>query len=85
MSGVVSAIGTVASVVSAGVGVANVLGGGGGGSAPQATGKAATSKIDESADRNRKARSQLLATAGGSAGETLSPGQVQAGNTLFGN
>ncbi len=58
---------------------------GGGGSAPKANVAPAVTAINEEEDKNKKARTALIQNAAGAAGAQLQPGQVQAGNNLFGN
>lgn len=75
---VIAGIGAAASVAS---GAASFLT-----SAPKASGAAATQEVGGSLNQAAAARSVLLETAGGSAGQGLQPGQV--GNnkdTIFGN
>lgn len=57
----------------------------GGGSTPKANVAPAISEVDQEAERNRRARSALLETAGGTAGAALAPGQTQPGQNVFGN
>lgn len=75
MSGVISAISAVAGLAS------SFMGG-----SPKASGSAANSEVDNSAASARKARSQLLETAGASSGDPLAAGSVGGGTgTIFGN
>lgn len=73
--------GITASAVSAGSSIYSAVSGG----ASKGSADAATSEISGAADKARKARSQLLETAGGAAGTPLQPGEVKPTNTVFGN
>lgn len=65
--------------------IGNIVGAVLGGGAPKADGGAATGQVDTAAANAAKARSQLLETAGASAGSPLQPGQVAKPDTVFGN
>lgn len=74
MGGIVKAIGNVFGAII------------GGGSAPKSNAAAATGEVDATAANAAKTRSQLLETAGLSAGDQLQPGQVSnPNNNVFGN
>ena len=86
MSGVITAIGVAASVASAAYSMSQ----GGAKVSTAASGDvssaAARGDVSSAAAAARKARSSLLETAGGQAGESLTPGQTSANkDTLFGN
>jgi hypothetical protein len=75
---VIAGIGAAASVAS---GISSIMS-----SAPKASGAAATGEVSNATNQAASARSLLLDTAGGSAGEQLQPGQVGGNkNTTFGN
>lgn len=57
----------------------------GGGSKPKANVQPAVDTINEEEQKNKRARSALLETAGGSAGAQLQPGQVAAKSNIYGN
>lgn len=57
----------------------------GGGKAPKANVAPAVAAVDTEEEKNKRARSALLETAGGQAGAQLQPGQVGQSNTVFGN
>ena len=67
--------------------VAKVLGAvlGGGAKAPKANVAPAVSAVETEEDKNKRARSALLETAGAQAGAQLQPGQVGQSTTIFGN
>lgn len=80
MSGVITAIGVAASVASAAYSMTS------GGAGSKVSTSAADSEVSSAASAAKKARSALLETAGGQAGENLSPGQTASNkDTLFGN
>lgn len=76
MSGVVTAIGVAASVASAAYSMSQ--------GTPKAR-SAASDSVSTAAKSAAATRSQLLETAGGSAGEILTTGQTSSNGTLFGN
>lgn len=74
MGGIVKAIGNVVGAVF------------GSGSAPKSDSGAANSEVNDAASAAAQTRSQLLDTAGASAGDALQPGQVSNNNgNTFGN
>lgn len=76
---IIAGIGAAAAVAS---GVNSIVSG-----APKASGAAATSEVSAQANQAASARSLLLETAGGSAGQQIGPGGVggSSKNNTFGN
>lgn len=65
--------------------IGSVLGIGSGAKAPKANVAPAIDQVETEADKAKRARSALLQTAGGQAGDQLQPGQVSGNGTIFGN
>lgn len=76
MSGVVTAIGVAASVASAAYSMSQ--------GTPKAS-NAAQTEVSAAAQNAISTRSQLLATAGGSAGDPIATGDTSKSQNVFGN
>lgn len=77
---IAAAASTAAAAASIGTTIAGAVGGQGAKDALDPL-----SLLNKQAQSNQSARSQLLATAGGGAGDPLQPGGVSNTGTLFGN